>query len=320
MAVAGKADPMLGYLTTSFREHPRLRRRAGRFMASAMERRLEALGLTNGANYVGAAVGRLYASFARASGDHRTSSTLEKEGQRRLMALRERGFDLGIGDDADADARLERIYTHARRALYAILEDGVIRDACPRSIRVRTAARDRDEYLAHPQLGERLREDDARAVATLYPERKPRTQFVISDGLNADAVNEQLRTLLPMLRRSSIEDGSPVGAIDIVVQNGRVRVGYEIGGLVGAEVIVHLLGERPGTGLNTLSAYITYGRDESGAWRWSRALDHSATTAICGIHEKGKPLRVAAMEIARTVARMLAQRASGVALKTTTND
>src|SRR5206468_7230163 len=29
MSVAGNADPMLGYLTTSFREHPRLRRQAG---------------------------------------------------------------------------------------------------------------------------------------------------------------------------------------------------------------------------------------------------------------------------------------------------
>ena len=316
MAVAGNADPMLGYLTTSFREHPRLRRRAGRLIASAKEGRLEALGVTKDANNAGAAVARLYASFARASGDRRTSSVLEQDAQRRLMALRERGFDLGIGDDADADARLERIYAHARRALYAAVEDGVIGDACPRSVRVQTAARDRDEYLAHPQLGERLRDDEARAVAMLYPERKPRTQFVISDGLNADAVNEQLRILLPMLRRLFIEDGSAAGAIDIVVQNGRVRVGYEIGGLVGAEVIVHLLGERPGTGLNTLSAYITYGRDQSGALRWSRALDHSATTAICGIHEKGKPPRVAAMEIARTVARMHAQRASGVALKT----
>jgi ethanolamine ammonia-lyase small subunit len=122
-----------------------------------------------------------------------------------------------------------------------------------------------------------------------------------------------------MLRRALIESGSSAGAIDIVVQNGRVRVGYQIGGLVGAEVVVHLLGERPGTGLNTLSAYITYGRDDAGAWRWSRALDHSATTAICGIHAKGKSPHTAAMEIARTVARMFAQRASGVALKTTTN-
>jgi ethanolamine ammonia-lyase small subunit len=119
-----------------------------------------------------------------------------------------------------------------------------------------------------------------------------------------------------MLRHGLTENACHVGEVDIVVQNGRVRVGYEIGGLVGATVIVHLIGERPGTGLNTLSAYITFGRDEAGAWRWSRALDHSATTAICGIHAKGKPPQVAAMEIARTVVRMLAQRTSGVALKT----
>jgi ethanolamine ammonia-lyase large subunit len=315
MAVAGNADPMLGYLTTSFREHPRLRNRAGRRMASPMEQRLGALGVANDARHPVGAVARLYASYARASGDQRMSSTLEEEGQRQLMALRERGLDLGIADEADADARLERIYEHARRALYATLEDGVIRDACPRSVRVRTAARNRDEYLAHPQVGERLRDDEERVVATLYPERKPQTQFVISDGLNADAVNEQLRIVLPMLRRLLIDSSSPAGPIDIVVQNGRVRVGYEIGGLVGAEVVVHLLGERPGTGLNTLSAYITYGRDDAGAWRWSRALDHSATTAICGIHTKGKPPHIAAMEIARTVARMLAQRTSGIALK-----
>ena len=60
---------------------------------------------------------------------------------------------------------------------------------------------------------------------------------------------------------------------------------------------------------------LTYGRDESGQSRWSRDLDHSATTAICGIHPKGKPPQAAAAEIARTVARIMQQRRSGVALK-----
>src|SRR4029450_13586236 len=112
-----------------------------------------------------------------------------------------------------------------------------------------------------------------------------------------DAVTNHLRILLPIPRRLLIDSGSPAGAIDIVVQDGRVRVGYEIGGVVGAEVIVHLLGERTGSGIDRWSAYITYGRDEAGAWRWSRALDHSVTTAVCGIHAKGKPPHVAAAEI-----------------------
>src|SRR5207245_11276598 len=45
MAVAGNADPMLGYLTTSFREHPHLRQRTGRQLATAMQQRLRALRL-----------------------------------------------------------------------------------------------------------------------------------------------------------------------------------------------------------------------------------------------------------------------------------
>src|SRR5580704_1390576 len=42
MAVAGNSDPMLGYLTTSFREHPELRRLSGCRMTTAMRKRLSA--------------------------------------------------------------------------------------------------------------------------------------------------------------------------------------------------------------------------------------------------------------------------------------
>lgn len=318
MSVAGNADPMLGYLTTSFREHPHLRSVAGRRMTSSMEQRLTALGALSAGEPKPArdTVARLYAAYARAGGDRRASSSLEEEGCRRLDELREAGFDLGGAEPSEADARLEAIYTHARRALYATVDAGMIRDVCPRSVHVRTIATGRDDYLAHPPAGERLRGDDARAVATLYRGQGPQVQLVVSDGLNADAINEQLRALLPPLRRRLSDQGCHVGETDVVVRNGRVRAGYEIGGLVGATVVVHVVGERPGTGLNTASAYLTYGRDESGQPRWSRDLDHAATTAICGIHPKGKSPETAAAEIARTVVRIIEQRRSGVALKT----
>ena len=317
MAVAGNADPMLGYLTTSFREHPPLRRQVGRRTTSAMQARLTTLGAIGegGEPRPGAdTTAALYATYAKAGGDRRTAPTLQDEGRRRLHALRERGFDLGGIDPTEADRRLESIYAHARGALYARLDEGVVRDATARCLRVRTAATSRDDYLAHPPAGERLHGDDARQVATLYPAQRPQVQFVVSDGLNANAVNEQLRALLPRLRRLLAADGHHVGDVDIVVQHGRVRVGYGIGGLVDAAIVVHIVGERPGTGLNTASAYVTYGRDETGRSRWSRDLHHSATTAICGIHPQGTPPAAAAAEIARTVTRIAEQRRSGVAL------
>jgi ethanolamine ammonia-lyase large subunit len=302
MAVAGNADPMLGYMTTSFREHPPLKRHVGRQMTSGMQARLAAP-LT---------AATLYASYVRAGGDRRSAHALEEEGRRQLHELRDRGFDLDLPDAGKADARLDRIYTHACRALHAIVDDGVVRDAAPRSMRVRTAAATRDEFLAHPAAGECLREDDARAVASLYRLRAPQVQLIVSDGLNANAVNEQLRRLLPGLRKALASAGHHVGDTDIVVQNGRVRVGYEIGGLVDAAVVVHMIGERPGTGLNALSAYITYGRDEAGLSQWSRSLDHSRTAAICGIHANGKPTDEAVSEIARVVSRSIERRRSGV--------
>jgi ethanolamine ammonia-lyase small subunit len=151
-------------------------------------------------------------------------------------------------------------------------------------------------------------------LTTQYASRRPEVQLVISDGLNANAVNEQLRLLLPATRRALSDDGRQVGDTDVIVHNGRVRAGYEIGAILGATIVIHIIGERPGTGLNTLSAYITYGRDDSGQFRWSRDLDHSLTTAVCGIHPRGKPPLMAADEIARVTARMMTLRRSGVAL------
>ena len=319
MAVAGNADPMLGYLTTSFREHPPLRSATRRRMTTRMEARLKALGVlaADGSARPGTdSVGRLYAAYSVMGGDRRTAEALEEEGRRRLLELRERGFDLGGISQGEADARVEKLYAHARRALYARVDEDVIRDASPAHVRVRTTAVDRDDYIAHPVAGERLRDEAAREVARHCRARAPHVQVVISDGLNAEAINEQARVLLPPLRRLLAEQGTPAGEMDVIVENGRVRAGYHAGGLADAAVVIHVIGERPGTGLNTLSAYLTYGRDESGGSRWKTDLDHSATTAICGVHPKGKPPQAAAVEIARAVARMIEQRRSGVALTT----
>jgi ethanolamine ammonia-lyase large subunit len=317
MAVAGNADPMLGYLTTSFREHPTLRHQTGRSISDAMQQRLAALRVPINASPrepVTTTAARLYAEYMKRGGDRRSATMLAEEGLRTSQRMRERGLDLGIDAPAAADARLETIYANARAALYAAIEPHVIADVSHRSMQTRTVAANRDEYLAHPSSGERLRTDDAHAVAGLYHSRRPDVQVVISDGLNANAVNEQLRPLLPELRRTLSTSGREVGEVDVVVQNGRVRVGYEIGGLTGASVVIHLIGERPGTGRNTLSAYVTYGLDPAGRMRWSRDLDHSVTTAICGIHPQGKRPELAAAEIARAVARMMELRKSGVAL------
>ena len=319
MAVAGNADPMLGYMTTSFREHPRLRESCGRRMTSAFEQRLTSRDLFGESVTPGAdATARAYAAYAKACGDHRSTEALADEGRQRLQTLRERGFDLGNGSTAGTasswEERLERIYSHARRALYAVLEESVVASALPSHVRVRTQATSRDEYLSRPSSGERLRDADAAAITRLAGSRGEPVLLVVSDGLNANALNEHLRPLVPPLRRRLTDRGCCASDIAVVIENGRVRAGYQVGEMLRAEVVVHLIGERPGTGLNTLSAYITYGRNAAGGFRWTSSLDHACTTAICGIHPSGKTPEIAATEIARVVSRALETRASGVEL------
>ena len=314
MAVAGNADPMLGYMTTSFREHPRLRRQTGRQIASAMQKRLSEL--STNAN-------ELYATYHKAGGDTRSLDALSDEGAKKFGALAERGFDLGYGCDQSyndppaANARITGIYSNARRALYATLDDAVISDSSPRYSRVRTRSLDRDDYLAHPATGESIDDEDAARIQALYPARRPQVQIVISDGLNANAINENLCSVLPGVRRELLAAGHHISEIDIVIENGRVRAGYHVGSLLEAEMIIHLIGERPGTGINTLSAYLTYGLGHKGQSRWGSAagFDHSWTTAVCGIHRRGKPPERAVEEIARLADRMFAERRSGVALR-----
>ncbi|MFY9609459.1 MAG: ethanolamine ammonia-lyase subunit EutB [Blastocatellia bacterium] len=319
MAVAGNADPMLGYMTTSFRDHPKLRHHLGKRITSAMQQRLVALGVMDDNAELtlrkdGAA--SLYAAYAKSGGDCRSFEALAAEASRKYVELRERGFDLGRGrleqSEALADRRMQAIYNHARQALYASLEDSILAKASMRHLRVATRARDRDDYLSHAASGERICDRDAAQLSSLYPARRPQVQIVISDGLNANAVNENLRNLMPALKHQLAARGCQVSETDVVIQGGRVRAGYHVGALLGVEAIVHLIGERPGTGFNLLSAYLTYGRDKAGRLRWSPEMDHSCTNAICGIHRRGKQLSTAADEIARVVKRILDERQSGV--------
>ncbi len=325
MSVAGKADPMLGYLTTSYREHPRLRMSALKEISGAMKERLKTLdvvgpdGIADGNPEKTA---NLYARYMKEGGDTRTVDEIRIEGLKKIASLQEKGCDLGFGfgpglsDPPQIAARIETIYRHARNAIYASLDAAVIRDCCQRHVDVATNSADREDYLAHPATGESITEKDAAVLEKLLAGNltPPEVQFVISDGLNADAINENLRNFLPKLKWELKEAGFHIADTDVVIRNGRVRAGYHVAQICKPGILVHLIGERPGTGLNQLSVYMTYGKDPAGNLRWSPQMDHSFTTAICSIHPKGKTTDSAVSDIIKCVKRMTELKCSGVLL------
>jgi ethanolamine ammonia-lyase small subunit len=121
------------------------------------------------------------------------------------------------------------------------------------SIPLASAARDRDEYLKRPDLGRRLSDASRERLAT--PRADYDAAFVIADGLSALAVHRHAAPLLEMLLRDLDWRIAPVA----IVEQARVAIGDEIGELLGARMVLVLIGERPGlSSPDSLGAYLTW--------------------------------------------------------------
>jgi ethanolamine ammonia-lyase small subunit len=122
---------------------------------------------------------------------------------------------------------------------------------------VHSAAPDRQHYLRRPDLGRRLADDSREALALEQAAiEPPDVLFVIADGLSAFAASKQaiplLQAVCPKLADWKI---GPV----VVARQARVALGDEIGELLGAKLVVMLIGERPGlSSPDSLGVYLTY--------------------------------------------------------------
>ena len=77
------------------------------------------------------------------------------------------------------------------------------------------------------------------------------------------------------------------------------------GGLDGNYGIVHVIGERPGTGHHTFSAYITAAR--GAAWAKAGAIDHNITKVVSGIATTALLPKPAAEETRGVLSQLMAR-------------
>jgi ethanolamine ammonia-lyase small subunit len=175
---------------------------------------------------------------------------------------------------------------------------------------VRSQASNKVEYLMRPDLGRRLEEAGRQQVIRLCPP-KTQLQVVIGDGLSAAAVAAQVPRLLPLLQEATKTQGWTFGQ-PFVVRYCRVGILNDIGEALDPEVIVLLIGERPGlaTALS-LSAYLAY-RPRPGHTDAQRNL-------ISNIHDRGVSSEVAAGRIISLAAKMRELQTSGVTIKEETS-
>ena len=123
-----------------------------------------------------------------------------------------------------------------------------------------SAAADRDSYLQRPDKGRRL--DDASAQSLRdYAAAHPGgidVAVIVADGLSSLAVHRHTVPFLERMEELARAEGWTLSPV-ILVEQGRVAIGDEIGELLGAKMSVVLIGERPGlSSPDSLGLYFTY--------------------------------------------------------------
>ena len=128
------------------------------------------------------------------------------------------------------------------------------------SLLLHSAAVDRHSYLQRPDLGRRLSDESAQALRD-YAEANPGgvdLAVVVADGLSALAVHKHTLPFLTRMEEQTHAEGWSLSPV-ILVEQGRVAVADEVGQLLGAKMVVILIGERPGlSSPDSLGLYFTY--------------------------------------------------------------
>ena len=171
---------------------------------------------------------------------------------------------------------------------------------------VRSRAGDRKDYLRRPDLG-RMLDEPSRQLLASRDGAPCRLAIVVGDGLSPSAVNAHavalIRSLIPRLAFDGIDIGCTV-----VAAGARVALGDEIGAILGARMLLMLIGERPGLSTpDSLGAYLTFGP--------RIGLTDAARNCISNIHAAGLGYDEAAAKIAWLIREGLVREVTGVALK-----
>jgi ethanolamine ammonia-lyase large subunit len=141
-----------------------------------------------------------------------------------------------------------------REAIYANLRPAEIGNIALRELH--TAASNKTEHLNDPALGSILADS---VLKILKPEYND-VQIVISDGLSAEAIHHNIPELLPVLMDGLNSRNLKIGQ-PILAPFGRVKLAESIGNSLAAQLVVTLIGERPGgdaLSSRSMSAYFAY--------------------------------------------------------------
>ncbi|CAH2713806.1 Ethanolamine ammonia-lyase light chain [Neobacillus rhizosphaerae] len=162
-----------------------------------------------------------------------------------------------------------------------------------------------DEYLMNLDSGRQLNEA-SRKWAEKNLSKNKQVQIIVSDGLSSSGIEANIRDLLPALIQGLQVKNISIGET-VFIKRSRVWIQDEIASITNCDVVISLIGERPGLATSkSISAYLIY--------RPNQDTVEADRTVISNIHDGGIPPVEAGAYLADLLADVLQHKASGVIL------
>lgn len=212
-------------------------------------------------------------------------------------------FRAGARPKTDANLKFQADHAQAMDAVFLDVSEEFLGKM--NLFSVESSAKDKDEFLKMPHLGRKLSEEGKKLVAEKCP-KNPQVQIIVVDGLSSSAIEANVADVLPVLTQGLAAAGVKVGT-PFFIKNGRVGVQDEVGMLLQADVVVSLIGERPGlVTADSMSAYLIYKPTENTV--------EADRTMISNIHKGGTPPAEAGALLVDITKQILAAKCSGMKL------
>ncbi len=222
----------------------------------------------------------------------------------------------------DALLNFQLDHARARDAVYSELDLTALlnqlRIIRPGPLLLQSQASHRSLYLQRPDLGRKLAASSSDTLVEVDRNRNSSESrshesgeatlaIVIVDGLSATAINQHALPIVTALVHEVNQIGWSIAPL-CVVQQGRVAIGDEIAHALKAEMVLVLIGERPGlSSPDSLGAYLTY--------QPNPGLTDESRNCVSNIRPEGLPYNFAVQKLLYLLTEMKIRRLSGVALK-----